>query len=118
MFVALVFPTMNNPAFTLNITSERCRSILTRLYKKMDPAVRSEETQRYVSVYRNLRNHLPSAPPEIMLVIAIKLENKRNGKTAMRMVTHMWNVHPSSVARVEMRIIVDLFRANAHLWAR
>lgn len=70
---------MNSP-FTLSVTSDRCRSILTRMYKRMDPDTRAEETNRYVKVYRNLRDQLPSAPPEIMLVIAIKLENRRDGR--------------------------------------
>eukprot|EP00873_Tetraselmis_striata_P026999 jgi/Tetstr1/447263/TSEL_034700.t1 len=102
---------------TLNVTSERCRSILSRVYKRLDAEVRDEETRRYVRVYRNLRNHLPSAPPEIMMGMAMKLENKRSGKTAMRMVSAMWKTHPSSVARIEMRIIADMFHNNAHMWA-
>lgn len=98
--------------FTLDVTSARCRTILTRLYKRMDPKTRERETRRYVQVYRGLRNKIPSPPPEIMLVIAIKLENQRDGKTAARMVTDMWNTHPFAVARAEMRVIADLFRIS------
>ena len=102
---------------TLSITSERCRRILSRLYKLMDEETRDEEMARYVDVYRKLRAGVPTAPPEVVMGVAVKLENKRLGKEAARMVSRMWDAPPAGLARAEMRIVANMFRARARMWA-
>lgn len=101
----------------LSVTSERCRRILSRLYKIMDEETRDEEMGRYVRVYRELRAAVPTAPPEVVMGVAVKLENKRLGKKAARMVSRMWDAPPGGLARAEMRIVTDMFRARACFWA-
>ena len=100
----------------LSITSERCRILLSRLYKLMDEETRDEEVERYVSVYRELRASVPTAPPEVVMGVAVKLENKRLGKKAARMVSRMWGAPPAGLARAEMRIVADMFRASSRIW--
>lgn len=100
----------------LSVTSKRCRDIISWLYRRIPEDRRDEETERYVRVYRGIRNAIPDAPRGVVLGIAVKLENKRLGKEAWRLVQGMYNVPASYMAREEMRIISHLFRKGDLIW--
>lgn len=100
----------------LCITSEGCRRILTRLYKGMDPRTRGAEVQRFVEVYRGIRLQVPDEPPEIALVLAIKLEDQVAGKFAARMLSAMWGTPAFGIARAEMRLLERLHGTNSRFW--
>lgn len=102
---------------TLPVTSARCRRILSRLYKIADEETREAEVERWVDVYRALREGVPTAPPEVLLALAVKLENKRLGREAARMVERMWDAPPSGLARAEMNIVAWMFGAGWPIWA-
>lgn len=105
----------------LQITSEACRRVLSALYKGMDPATRDAEVERFVRVYRAIRDADPTADPETALCVAVKLESRVLGRRAAAMVlarartdaagaARRWD--PFALARAELRLLTRILGSD------